>query len=81
MRGAVEVGQVIGRSVPSSGGSFAGTDWPTRGNILIGAFTRAPDWKVSNFVNIGNTICFWRDTEKTAPCPPPITPKECGAAH
>lgn len=48
-----------------------GTPWPTHGNILIGAGTAAPDWHVNNFVNIGNTICFWRDTLKVAKCPPP----------
>ena len=40
-------------------------------NILIGAYTEVPAPDTCNFVNIGNRLCFWRDTGELAPVPPP----------
>jgi hypothetical protein len=39
-------------------------------DLLIGAYTSAPKGK-DGFVNIGNKLCFWRDSGATATCPPP----------
>jgi hypothetical protein len=66
----VTVGTCAGHYL--SGGSY---------NILLGDFTRAPKPDSSYFVNMGNKVCWWRDTGKRAPCPPPITPKQCDIDH
>ena len=57
-------------------GPASRTAWSTHGNLLLGASTTSPNG-VSNFVNTANTICFWRDTLNTAPCPSPVTPEQC----
>lgn len=46
--------------------------------ILLGAFTTAPP-HANGFVNIANSLCFWRDTLQRAECPPLLTEKQCGA--
>lgn len=39
-------------------------------DILVGDHTSAPVGK-DGFVNIGNKLCFWRDTGTVVDCPPP----------
>ena len=46
-------------------------------DLLIGDYTAAPKGK-NGFVNIGNQVCFWRDSGTVVPCPPPEPP--CAAA-
>lgn len=40
-------------------------------NVLVGDHTATPTPHTSNFVNIGNRLCFWRDTGARVACPPP----------
>ena len=40
-------------------------------NILVGAYTSVPSATISGFVNLGNALCFWRDTGERVDCPPP----------
>lgn len=40
-------------------------------NVLVGDHTATPTPHTSNFVNIGNRLCFWRDTGERVACPPP----------
>jgi hypothetical protein len=39
-------------------------------DLLIGDYTAAPSGK-DGFVNIGNHLCFWRDTGERVDCPAP----------
>jgi hypothetical protein len=39
-------------------------------DLLIGDYTAAPSGK-DGFVNIGNHLCFWRDTGERVTCPAP----------
>lgn len=53
-------------------GACAGTSLRTASDdILIGAYTAAPTPDTSGFVNIGNKLCFWRDSGQRVACPPP----------
>jgi hypothetical protein len=46
-----------------------------RNILLIGDYTSAPDG-ANGFVNIGNKLCFWRESGERVACPPPEP--ECG---
>jgi hypothetical protein len=57
-----------------SGRHLQDGDW----NVLVGACTATPTPSTSNFVNIANKLCFWRDTGQRVACPAPEP--ECGSA-
>lgn len=40
-------------------------------NLLVGDHTATPTPFTSGFVNLGNKLCFWRETGAQADCPPP----------
>ena len=46
-------------------------------DLLIGDYTAAPSGK-DGFVNIGNHLCFWRDTGARVGCPAPEPEREGG---
>ena len=39
------------------------------GNILVGNGVDVPDPNAKGFVNIANTLCFWRTTGERVSCP------------
>lgn len=59
-----------GSCVMAIGRCAAASMTHVRRGIAIGDYTRLPEGS-SGFVNIGNKICFWRDTKQWADCPPP----------
>lgn len=51
-------------------GIGAGYDLATGENVFcLGVDTQTPTPSTSNFVNLGNVLCFWRDTGELAACP------------
>lgn len=52
-------------------GRYSGYSLTTESmDILIGDYTSAPHG-MNGFVNLANTLCFWRDTGVVETCPPP----------
>ena len=41
-------------------------------NTLMGDHTSTPTPHTSDFVNIGNALCFWQTTGERVACPPPV---------